>query len=210
MKRAFLLLPLLTPLALAQVTDGSFELGTFNDKIRYGTPFTFIESAEAHSGDSYGAIVGESLYDGFPLRTVTSIGIGAFEPGATYALSFYAKGPVTNSFSEIYISIGGGGPEAPITLTTLDAPTSLTAVWMIYSYQFSVPVNWNPENIASLILSSRPITTTKGGELYSFHIDDLTLGLVSSVPEPSSYGILAGLVGLFFCGKRRRRACTSK
>lgn len=211
MKRAFLLPPLLfTPLALAQVTDGSFELGTFNEQVTSSREFTFVESAEAHSGSFYGSMSAMSTTTGNPLRILTIVDIGTVEPGATYALSFYAKAPVVNGFPGLRpVLVNGGGTEARIAMTTIDAPTSFTAVWMIYSYQFSVPVNWNPENVAKLEFLTNSIPSTIAGQTYSFHMDDLTLGLVSAVPEPASYGILAGLAGLFLCGKRRRRTCTS-
>lgn len=206
--RAIFLLPLFGSAALAQLTDPSFELGTFNSAIRSGPTATFVNiPAQAYSGDSFGAISAVAPSTG-ALRTLTSFEAGLVEPGASYSFSFYAKRPETNGFTELAASASGGGPDALVSRQVLEAPSSLTAVWMIYSYQFNIPLNWNPENIFIISLKTEPISPVVFGQTYSFNIDNFSLTKidVASIPEPQTWALGAGLAAMTVGVVRRRRS----
>jgi hypothetical protein len=208
MKSVLLLALLFSAGCFAQITDGGFELGTFNSAVTSGQRFSFINSpAEAHAGNGFGAIVLTAPSSG-SLRTLTAFDAGLVEPGGVYAFSFFAKKPGINGFNQINISASGGGAEAPISRATIEAPTSLTGVWMIHSYQFTIPANWNPANILRVSLSTEPISPVVMGQTYSFHLDDMTLTQIAgaAVPEPHSAALAAGWVVILTTACRRRRS----
>lgn len=205
--KALFFFPILATAALAQLTDPGFELGTFNSSVRFGPTAVFVNSpAQAYEGSSFGAISVVAPSSG-SLRTLTTFEAGLVDAGGIYNFSFYAKKPETNGFEEIRISASGGS--TPVSRVTLDAPSSLTAVWMIHSYQFSIPADWNPENVLVISMSTIPISAFMG-QTYSFHLDGISLTKigVASVPEPQTWALGAGLVAMGAASFRRRR-CSS-
>lgn len=192
---------------IAQITDGSFELGTFNSAMRSGRDIVFIaDASQAYEGSSFGAIQAVATSSG-PLRTVNSFDVGRVEPGCDYVFSFYAKKPSTNGFESLRVSASGGVFGSALTWTSTEAPSALNLDWVAHSYYVSIPASWNTENQLRITLSAAPISPVVSGQTYSFHLDSLTLTLIGAtpVPEPQAAAIGAGIVALFFCSTRRRR-----
>jgi hypothetical protein len=180
-------------------SNGGFETGDDSGWVSFPSPTsTFTVNSDAFDG-SFAATLFNDTPGSAAIIKQANLGIGTVTPGMEVTISFAAKGSAANggvAFAEFFTEIDGGGTSSALILG--GAPLNLTG-----SYQtFSFTTVAGPDVSGGITLQLAAITGAITGSVSEMTIDDVS---VSVVPEPGTYALMLGLLGLAVVMIRRRR-----
>lgn len=180
--------------------NGNFETGTVDDWVSFPSSGSIFEvTSDSNSGSFAGRIFNDTSGTAAVIKQA-NLGIGSVIAGQEITVSFAAKGSGAAggvAFAEFFSEIDGGGTSKSEIFT--GAPLSLTDQWQTFDFTTTA----GPDVSGGVSLQFNAATGANIGSTSEIFIDDVSVSIVSAIPEPGTITILS-LAGLGLVARRRR------
>lgn len=185
---------------LAAASNGGIAIG--QDELDLGTHYIAnINNGTYGNGSSWIGATDGLTWVGVIFSAPTAVGSFAFGRDNTGAFADRANGVYAIHYTTDSVTVGTAASATWLTIGSLDYGSSPPLFPSVrHLYDLNTPLTGVT---AFRILTTGSIAPT--GQA----IDELEVYATSAIPEPSTYALIAGLLGLALAGWHRRRARTT-
>ena len=180
--------------------NGGFETGDTSDWVSFPTPTsTFVTTSDAFSGSFAGEVVNTDAASSAVIKQA-NLGVGNVIAGEEVTISFAAKGATANGgvvFAEFFSELDGGGVSQNLILGS--GPLALTSDFQTFNF---APITGSDVS-GGITLQFAVVTGGDAGSTAQLIVDDVSISVVRSVPEPGTVTVL-GLMAFGMVLRRRR------